>query len=95
MAPDQCPPTSAPVYACGCSMIDVGQAFHEGVLVCPQHGTVTAPYEHPQAPFAGRVRLELLVEAPSRAEVQTWLDALTETLLHEPLVRGLDRSEPL
>ena len=81
------------LYACGCEMATVGQSFERGVLVCPLHGVSTAPYRHPRL-FQGRVRLELLVEAESRERVQRWLDELTETLLREPIVRGLDTSTP-
>ncbi len=87
-------PTAPPVYRCGCSMIDVGQHFREGVLVCPVHGQETAPYEHPAVPFRGRARLELIVQAESREQVQRWLDTLVENLLREEIVAGLDCSGP-
>lgn len=78
------------IYECGCDMTDVGQSFEaKGVLVCPVHHKPTKPYDHPAQPFCGMVRLELDVEAESREVVQQWLDTLTETVLHEPIVRGL------
>lgn len=84
---------AAPLYACGCSLADVGQDFRQGVLVCPVHGEPTAPYEHPSQPFQGRVRLELIVRGESREAVQSWVDTLTETLLAEDIVLGLDCSD--
>jgi hypothetical protein len=81
--------TAAVIYQCGCQGLEVGQLFLDGVLVCPIHKQPTAPYEKPEQPYRGVVRMELVIEAPTEIQAARWARTLAETLELDPIVTGL------
>lgn len=78
------------LYECGCVPDDVGQAFVDGVLVCPDHRLPIAPFERPAPRYAGRLNIEVLLAADQRQQAADYADAISEQMLRDEIVRGVN-----
>jgi len=81
--------TAAVIYQCSCQGLEVGQLFLDGILVCPIHKQPTAPYDKPEQPYRGVVRLVIEIEADNEKRARHWADTLSETLELDSVVKAI------
>ena len=84
--------TADPTYECGCRGSQVGQAFTNGLLVCPQHRLPVAPFERGPARRQANARLEIGLDCYDERALLAWLDGLEESLLRDSSVTSLTLS---
>ena len=80
-------------YTCGCDAGEVGQAFANGLMVCPTHNEPTAPFEREPRACKGRITIELDLEVRDRHQGSLWVNTLEETLLRDDKVRYVQTVE--
>ena len=80
-------------YLCGCDAAEVGQAFHTGLMVCPQHQQVVAPFDRGHSLCFGEVTITLKLEAYDEHQGNLWVNALEETLLMDNKVTSVQTVE--
>lgn len=70
-------------YECGCSGSLAGQAFVNGLLVCPEHTEPVAPFDRPPAPHRHKLTIEVELETRDAESHQRFADWLDRLLTHD------------
>lgn len=74
-------------YQCGCDADTVGQAFEDGVILCPEHRRGLEPGPPPPPMWRGQITVTVEVELTDRRIAERWFDDLSDELARHDWIK--------